>query len=403
VIEDYLRQRMNRMKNPEDKAFMRELLETALLPLCAETERRYNELAERVRRETAAEDRWITAHTVLERGEVLSHPYLRPLVPDEAAERPTANRFAITVFYEGDALKIRRLRADKPYYAGTARGNVNMTFRLMPCDRYNRLAAQIYRLFLQNDVSWQTLPLIYLDKFFDLVPLEDPPAGVTQADISLDLGDERFRTGMIPVWNIDKVRLRGSEFPQAALDKVNYEFRFDLSKHGLEHSYLVDAPSGSVSALRREESELVAVTPEQKLPDLSVYRVLNIAPGSADSFRYPLVTNGYEAQFAARLQAQSGTAIKSQLELTRFLRSFSMSKGLELDSFAVTNDAAPGETYALDGFIEDEIRDRGVKKTLLLRFRAEQRDYFLNRDIMSFLAARTQLLFPEFSVRGVLV
>lgn len=61
------------------------------------------------------------------------------------------------------------------------------------------------------------------------------------------------------------------------------------------------------------------------------------------------------------------------------------------------------ETYSVDDFILDELRTGKNQQILLVDFRAKQPDFYLNRDIMSFLISILQMYFLEYKCYGRLV
>ena len=61
------------------------------------------------------------------------------------------------------------------------------------------------------------------------------------------------------------------------------------------------------------------------------------------------------------------------------------------------------ETYPMNGFILDEIRENEYRKHLLLLFRKKGGQDFLIRDIMSFLVSEVQLLYGEYMCEGRLL
>ena len=68
-------------------------------------------------------------------------------------------------------------------------------------------------------------------------------------------------------------------------------------------------------------------------------------------------------------------------------------------------DCFPGqrETYSMNSFVQDEIRDRTAQKKLVLYFRRGQKLEWLQRDVLSFLVSGVQRVYPEYDCGGVLV
>ena len=61
------------------------------------------------------------------------------------------------------------------------------------------------------------------------------------------------------------------------------------------------------------------------------------------------------------------------------------------------------ETYSMNDFILDEIREDEYEKRLVLLFRKKSALTFLLRDIMSFLVSEVQLMYGEYRCEGRLV
>lgn len=68
-------------------------------------------------------------------------------------------------------------------------------------------------------------------------------------------------------------------------------------------------------------------------------------------------------------------------------------------------DCFPGrrETYSMNFFVQDEIRDRDAQKKLILYFRPGRQMDWLQRDILSFLVSEVQRIYPEYDCGGVLL
>ena len=61
------------------------------------------------------------------------------------------------------------------------------------------------------------------------------------------------------------------------------------------------------------------------------------------------------------------------------------------------------ETYEVNDFIVDEIRDSNIKKVLILSFEAQEKNNYLNYDILSFIISEVQFIYPEYECEGRLI
>ena len=99
-----------------------------------------------------------------------------------------------------------------------------------------------------------------------------------------------------------------------------------------------------------------------------------------------------------------GQAVKTKGELERFIRGFDLEEFIEYQDCALKEHGLEFlETYSMNFFIEDEIRDREGKKQLILYFKPKGKETWLLRDLASFIASEVQEFFPEYECGGKLV
>lgn len=90
------------------------------------------------------------------------------------------------------------------------------------------------------------------------------------------------------------------------MDKVNYEYRFDLSEEGEEHGYLVEQ-GAEIIAARRESGSLVVTSPKDKGLEWTLCKVWQRKDYSIDVMEYPIVSN----QRPGQLCRQAGRTLRS--------------------------------------------------------------------------------------------
>lgn len=123
-----------------------------------------------------------------------------------------------------------------------------------------------------------------------------------------------------------------------------------------------------------------------------------------EHFTYPIMTNQRKDDFVERFFKRQGKNVKTALELTRFIRGYELEEYVSFEGYALTEKRdGITETYSMNSFIIDEIRDHDYKKCLLLKFKGKGRHAFMFRDVMSFLVSEVQLLYPEYLCEGVLL
>jgi hypothetical protein len=426
ALREYIAQRLDEMNSNTDRAFLKQIMTDVFLPLYDETEQKYAALEQRVRDELPLMyDTYTVYSTVLPRGRADgAHAYLSPMLPEDADEsvfdtgepaaamRGGAQPVIETVFYEADYLECLRLERDEPIINGTftvKSERYPFKCRLKPALRYRERIEPLYSAFLRNDVPWTTINSGYLNKFFDVCLTElprTPPPGVKilpeQIELSFAAYNDRVRRGLIPVWNIDMYSVKGEDFPMPTVDFVNYEYRFETDKLGKENGFLMDYANEYILNTRREGDTIVVVSPKQKGLTWNMYRLRRRKASPVDIYPYPVISNAREDAFSTRLMTKYGTHISSRAELRKVLASFEVSEHVELVDLHFAGGKLPGDTYDMNPFIRDEIRDPAYQKTLALVFKAKNREFFLNRDIISFLVSELQATYPEYRCVGTL-
>ncbi|MDR0491780.1 MAG: hypothetical protein LBH28_11105 [Oscillospiraceae bacterium] len=419
----FIAERLAEIKEPGERVLLKQVLTDVFLPLYDETERKYAGLEQRVRNELPLlYDTYTVYSTVLPRERIdVMHAYLSPMIPEEANEsvidaRSLAGDLAggahptiETVFIEADYLECRKIVRDRRILDGlftTSAGQYRFKCRMEPAKRYVDCVETLYNAFLRNDVPWTTVNGAYLNKFFDvkLVSMDEMPANakIRSAEVSYSPYDAYVVRGMIPVWNVDTYRVKVDAFPEPAEDSINYEYIFETHKLGTENGYLIDFDSGFILSARREKDTFVIVSPQQQNFTWNLYRLRGRQDTEVDIYPYPILSNARRDTFSARLTLKYGTRIATPAAMRTLILSLEPSEFLEFADSHFAGDKLAGDTYDMNPFIRDEIRDPAHQKTLVMSFKAKKRDLFINRDLLSFMVSEFQAAYPEYRCVGTL-
>lgn len=425
-MKDYISKRLGEMKDVSEKIILREAMETIFNSLYDETELKYEALRQRILLELPLEVSQYSIYTGVIEKERLdgSHQFLFPMAAEDTAPLPDFEMLSTSigstgvrlpaVFLEADYLVCKEFGEKRRLWPGvinTSAGDIHAKFRFVPADRYLAKIYTLYQMFCFHNIPWVTINSPYFFKIFDveLVELghletraEIPSVTVDGFRVSCGEYEKAIRYGLCPVWNIQRRILKGEDFPVPALDKVNFEYRFDLTEEGAEHGYLAIGGTDIIAA-RREPDSFIVTSPLEKGLKWELYKIWQRKDYSTDRYVYPVVSNRQEDSFSGRMVAHYGAVIKTRAELERLLFSYEASQFLAFISYQISWGEIYGETYEINQFIVDEVRDAGCTKSMLLKFRAVETGNFLTRDMMSFLVSQVQLVYPEYHCVGVLV
>lgn len=257
-------------------------------------------------------------------------------------------------------------------------------------------------------VPWQTINAPYLYKIADVV-ITELPDGIAQDDSvkRIEINFEKFNQvichDLIPIWNIQKLTLNSVGFPVPCEDHKNFEHSISIDEYGTQHVYLAE-DNLEIQSISQREERLMIISEVSVAQKWDIYMIRNSEDSKIDRYTYPIMQNGRAENFSEKFQRRWNQSIKTRAELARFIKGF----GLEWyvtyqDCKIIDQFDMKVETYSMNPFIEDEVRDTRAQKKLLLQFRAGEGDSWLQRDVASFLVTEVQRIYPEYECGGIIV
>lgn len=425
-MEEMIKEEISRIGNLKERVVFKDIIERLFLSLYETNREMYRELESRIMDDLAFDLNRYRITVGLVEKEYLdpSHHLLSPIREEDMTEpvyeitemmRQLAEEgrsLVRTCFLEYDYLGIQKLLA-KERIGGkiyTDQGEYPAEFAVSQAPKYLREISHLYEVFVSNGVPWQTVNAPYLYKFVDVYLLKMPEE-ITAAEKILEIEPdfEEFaqwvHDNLIPIWNIRRLKMDSVGFPVPCEDHKSYEHTISIREYGNEHVYLIDDVAHSYS-IRQRENRLLIMGEEAEARKWQVYMIRNGENRRFDRFTYPLMTNQRKDEFLERFARRQGERVRTGGELARLIQGYGMEEyvayeGYEIEDVADAEENA--ETYSMNGFILDEIREREAVKRLVLLFRKKSELTFLLRDIMSFLVSEVQLIYGEYRCEGKLL
>ena len=192
-------------------------------------------------------------------------------------------------------------------------------------------------------------------------------------------------------------------FPSICQDHKNYEHVIPIDDYSEEHVYLIKGKAG-ITNVRQNGGKLIITGEMDEEQSWDIYSIRNGGEEKGERYTYPIMTNLRKDSFLERYQRKSGQVVKTRFELERFILGFDLEDYIEYQNCVLTAiEESQPESYPMNFFIKDEIREGNKQRQLLLLFRAKSKEQWVLRDLLSFITSEVQELYPEYHCRGKLV
>lgn len=426
-MKDQIAAKLNNITSLEDRLILKDILNDVFLNLYDHSESMYQQLENRVFVETAgvsdSYDVYITAAPRQHVDPV--HYFLRPMRAedleekqfslDELAMAGARNESLLQVFFSCDYRIFAYLMKEDRTFHGTIttnEGSIEADFVLREDIRYQEQIKNLYETFINNNISWKTVNNPYAFRFAEVMlescqrSLND---GETVTEIKVDFAEygQYVHYDIVPLWNIEMLKLKSTGFPLPCEDKINFEHTVTLDALGVEHGYLAAFQNKNISYVRRTKQSLVIVAPSELKDVWEIMRIIYPASKKTDKYIYPLVSNAKRQAFSDILAQKSLRVIRTEAELKRLISSFAAANELSLSHIAIMpcsqENTESAASYAMNFFIQDEIRRADCQYRLALYFTVADKDSFLAFDHISFVVSEIQLHYPDFRCEGFIV
>lgn len=422
-----IRKEIQTIDHLQERVAFKELMEQVFLALYDVNEELYDKLEKRVQEELAYDvNRYLIKTGIIERAYFdASHHLMAPMEEHDLRTEGYHGADIVEAIEADGVFSLMKvmLRCDYKQLQDIWNGSMEfrgiieteqpdqsweITVRLRQNTEYLEKVGHLYQLFIKNGIPWQTLNAPYLYKMADVVLTEVPDGMkgdelIKKVQINFEKYNQMICHDLIPIWNIQLLKLDGVGFPVPCEDHQNYEHVISIREYGTQYAYLAEDDSEIESISQREE-KLLIVSGISKAKKWNIYMIKNAEDSRIDRYTYPVMQNQREETFSEKFQRKWDQSIKTRAELARFIKGFGLERYIVYqDCEIMSKFQQEVETYSMNSFIEDEIRDCKAQKKLVLYFKAGECEPWLQRDIASFIVSEVQRLYPEYECGGMLV
>jgi len=425
-MKQMIRNEIQSIGNMGERVVFKELMEEIFLSLYETNEQMYQELEQRVMEELSFDmNRYLIKTGLIEKQYMdCTHHLMFPIDEMDLTDptyklsdivggiRENGNYTLMKIMIQMDYMQLQELWEQNHQFQGILelknKGKQEFTIELRPNIKYLSVISHLYQLFNRNGIPWQTVNIPYLYKMVDVI-ITELPEGVkgdeTILRFQIDFGkySPYVHYDLVPVWNIEKIKLSTIGFPVPCEDHKSFEHIVSIGNHGEEHAYLIDEDT-TIKNIFQRGNKLFVTSQTDEAKKWNIYMIRNAMEKKIDHYTYPIMQNLRTENFSEKFQRKWNQEIKTKTELKRFIN------GFELEDYLVFRDCivkkyfdGEPETYCMNSFIEDEIRNTQNAMKLILYFIPGSHEPWLIRDIASFIVSEVQRIYPEYECGGKLL
>lgn len=426
-MKEDIYKKLNNIEELNDRPIMKKILNGLFSELEEYSRERHELLENRVFDELEYSQGKYNLYCSIERKDKIdiTNEFLHPMIEEDLEEKVYDTKEVLdklakkedikmfNVFLECDYITYQKLVGQNLEFKGTIetdKRTYEAYFTLSENKVYWEKVIELYKGFINNNIPWETINNPYISKIAKII-LKDCEEGITKDEtiskISVDFGEytKYVKYNMVPMWNVKKLALKANGFPMPCEDNINYEHSISLQREGMNHGYIVEYNSDKVEYVTRKNHYLIITSSMEVAQVWNVWKIISNEKSKFETYSYELMSNARKSSFIGRLAAAKNSTVKTKAELTRVINSFEVSKHLEFQYLKLedldTN--RENETYDMNYFIFDEIREANLTKCLSVYFKVVDRKDYLIYDILSFIVSEIQLLYPEYKCEGRLL
>ena len=316
--------------------------------------------------------------------------------------------YLYTCMIKADYLTLKKLMATPRRFKGVIENEFGETpaeFILKPNEKYLKKAQELYEIAKLNFLPWRSINTAYLYKLFDVyvVSIEhwDDQLEVRTVTTEFDEFSENVLYKPLPIWNVWETTIKANSYPQPAVDRKYYEHYLYKKQFNEGHEYLLKRSDFVIRNISRRNGDVYIICDSDLPGDWDFYEFF--PPPNPKIYENPMLSNVQDESFSRNMIEFFGQRIKTRTELVRFFNSFKCSEYLNFVDAKIKSKPRKIETYSTEEFIDYEYRTGDRAQSFEFSFRPKDEDFYLNRDIMSFLMTEIQHFFPEYQCIGKLV
>lgn len=281
-----------------------------------------------------------------------------------------------------------------------------VTVCIRPATRYRKEIERLYQIFQDNMIPWETVHVGYLERFFDIyvdrdfLPTEKTIT-LSQLDISWEEAAGAVEYGMMPLWNIEHIRLDSEKFREATIDGIYYEHEIQIKNRVQTDGYLIEK-NADILDIRQEKDKIIIKSRKEEYHSWDLLHLVQAEPVRSLDYREEFLTNHKRDTFLGRISAYTGNRLLTKADVFRRIMDLDIRKFVKIAGYEICEQTSEiPQIEGMNWFLEQELIPTAHRRILLLQFEALQPEHYLTDSMINFAVSQMQMEFIEYRLAGV--
>ena len=307
---------------------------------------------------------------------------------------------------------VKKFKDSKNTFLGSIRTtekSYNVRFLLTFDERYLNKIKQLYETFNINSMSWNTVCIAHIIRVFSLSIESFVDENIENIkgeflDFNVDFGEynTKFIQDVIPLWNISVFEEKTSAFPTPVNEGLKYEHTILCSRFKKDSNFLVCSNDIDIYYILKNKENLTITCNDNSPRKWTLFEIHNNTKNK--EYTYPVLNNISSSSLTGDLREKYRKRIYTKAEIERIIQETPYSNKIDhctIEVKKIHTDTC--ESYLMDDFIFDEIKNNDVKNpVLLLTFFVNNMEDYLIYDYISFIVTKVQEHVPQYHCIGTL-
>lgn len=416
-MENILIDKLNKVKGLDDRRLLKEIIVGTVLELSKYQNQINKSVEDRVFNEIKKKEDNHSIYFTINKRENIDplDEFLFPIFDEDIDinyKKLLENEEGILgqVFIKESFQNIEKMLKEDEVFKGEIITNLNtydISFKLRKSTKYLEEIETLHKIFIVNNIRWKTVNTSYLNKFIDIILLEnglniEGEEEIENIELFFGEYENLIEKDIIPLWNLKRETISCSTFPMPTIDKINYEHTISLEKEFDNLGYLINNLDEELAYVKHLENEIIIVCPEEKATVWDVMKILRPQNKKFSSYPYNIISNSTKDHFINYYSLHNFSHIKTKSEIKRLLASFDISSLIEVKDIVIDfeNKDYKDNYYNMNYFFVDSSIVEDKKPIMLITFKLLEDEDYITNDYISFLISNLQTYFPEYKCVG---